>query len=152
MRYITSFMFGCALLASAAFADDSQTSSAANTAQEPDATITFSGDSVAVGVGYIWGNGKLTYEGKTYPIKLSGVSVVDVGAAHITGSGNVYNLTTLKDFNGNYAAASAGLTVGGGGSAAVLRNEHGVVIKLLSTTEGLRFNLSADGVNIQLAS
>ena len=152
MRYMTSLMFGCALLASAAFADDSRPSSAANTAQEPDATITFSGDSVAAGVGYIWGNGKLTYKGKTYPIKLSGVSVVDVGAAHITGSGNVYNLTTLKDFNGNYAAASAGLTVGGGGSAAVLRNEHGVVIKLLSTTEGLRFNLSADGVNIQLAS
>jgi hypothetical protein len=32
----------------------------------------------------------------------------------------------------------------------VLRNEHGVVIKLQSTTAGLRFNLSADGVDIKL--
>ena len=62
-------------------------------------------------------------------------------------------LRALDDyFDGNYTAASAGLTVAGGGSAAILRNEHGVVIKLLSTTEGLRFNLAAEGVNIKLTT
>jgi hypothetical protein len=56
----------------------------------------------------------------------------------------------LNDFDGTYTATSAGITIAGGGSAAILRNEHGVVIKLLSTSEGLRFNLSADGISIKL--
>jgi hypothetical protein len=33
-----------------------------------------------------------------------------------------------------------------------MKNEHGVVIKLLSTTQGLRFNLSGNGVKVQLQS
>jgi hypothetical protein len=56
-------------------------------------------------------------------------------------TGNVYNLEKLSDFEGNYVAATAGLTIAGGGSAAYL-NEHGVVIKLSSSTVGLRFNLA----------
>ena len=149
MRHTTVSILACALLVSAAFAGDPQTTSAANNDQ-PTATINLTGGSVAAGIGWVWADGDLTYQGKKYPIKLSGVSVVDVGAARITATGSVYNLTTLKDFDGNYTAASAGLTIGGGGSAAILRNEHGVVIKLLSTTEGLRFNLAAEGVNIKV--
>jgi hypothetical protein len=45
---------------------------------------------------------------------------------------------------------AAGATVGGGVSVAYLKSEHGVVIKRHSTTAGLRFNLSADGVHITL--
>ena len=62
----------------------------------------------------------------------------------------MYNLKGLQDFDGNYSAVTAGLTIAGGGSVAYLKNENGVVIKLVSTTEGLRFNLSADGVHIKL--
>ena len=152
MRHMTVSALACALLVGAAFADDPKSTPAVNTDQQPDATINLTGGSVAAGIGWVWGQGELTYQGKKYPVKLSGVSVADVGAAHITATGNVYNMTTLKDFEGNYTAASAGLTVGGGGSAAILRNQHGVVIKLLSTTAGLRFNLSADGVNIKITS
>ncbi len=47
-------------------------------------------------------------------------------------------------------AVTAGATVGGGATVAYLKNEHGVVIKLHSTTVGLRFTLSADGVHIRL--
>jgi hypothetical protein len=43
-------------------------------------------------------------------------------------------------------------TVAGGGTAVYLKNEHGVVIKLVSTEVGLKFNLSADGVHIALKS
>jgi hypothetical protein len=84
--------------------------------------------------------------------QISGVSLVDVGAANISASGHVYNLKNLADFSGNYVAMTAGMTVAGGGSAAYLKNEHGVVIKLHSTDVGLRFNLSADGVKVKLAS
>ena len=62
----------------------------------------------------------------------------------------VYNLKNIQDLNGNYVAASAGLTIAGGGWADYLKNEHGVVIKLLSTSRGLRFNLSANGMKVQL--
>jgi hypothetical protein len=33
-----------------------------------------------------------------------------------------------------------------------MKNEHGVVIKLLSKTTGLRFNLSGSGIKVQLKS
>ena len=150
MRHTTIAVLACALLAGAAFADDSGKDSSAKAAEDPDATINLTGGSIAAGVGYVWGNGDLVYKGKTYKFKLSGVSIVDVGAAHITASGVVYNLKDIANFNGNYATATAGITVAGGGSAAVLKNQNGVVIKLLATTEGLRFNLSADGVSIKL--
>jgi hypothetical protein len=121
-----------------------------NTAGQPDATIELTARSVAVGIGYVWGHGHLIYQGAKRPFKLSGISIVDVGASHITASGVVYNLQDIHDFDGNYTTVSAGLTIAGGGPAVVLRNQHGVVIKLLTTAEGLRFNLSAEGVNISL--
>ena len=82
--------------------------------------------------------------------RLSGLSIVDVGVANVTGSGVVFSLKNLQDLNGNYGAATAGLTIAGGGSADYLKNEHGVVIKLLSTSRGQRFNLSANGMNVKL--
>jgi hypothetical protein len=121
-------------------------------ADDANATLDLTGGAVAAGVGFVWGHGDLTFQGKKHPFKLSGLSIVDVGAAHLSSSGVVYHLKDLNDFNGTYTATSAGITVAGGGSAAILRNEHGVVIKLLSTTEGLRFNLSADGISIKLKS
>ena len=153
MRHLTVPMLACTLLAGAALADNSPTNLTSNAAeQQPNATIDLTGGTVAAGIGYVWGHGHLIYKGARRTFKLSGVSIVDVGASHITASGVVYNLTRLQGFSGNYASVSAGLTIGGGGSAVVLRNEHGVVIKLLSTAEGLRFNLSADGVNIKLTT
>ena len=152
MRQLTVSMLACALLGGAAFADTSETHSTTNAADEPNATVDLTAGSFAAGIGFVWGHGDLIYKGSKHRFKLSGVSIVDVGASKITASGVVYNLTTLSDFSGNYTAVSAGLTIAGGGSAVVLRNEHGVVIKLLSTAEGLRFNLSADGVAINLRS
>ena len=73
-----------------------------------------------------------------------------MGATNITASGDGYNLKTLSDFAGNYVAVSAGLTVAGGGSAAYLKNEHGVVVKLRTTDVGLKFKFAADGVHVTL--
>jgi len=142
MRYLTLCVLACALLTGAAFADNSE--------DRPDALLELSGSNVAAGIGYLWGSGDLTFLGSKHPFKLSGVSAVDVGAAHLKASGVVYNLKNLNDFSGTYTAVSVGLTVAGGGSAAILRNEHGVIIKLHGTTRGLNFNFSADGVNIKL--
>lgn len=118
----------------------------------PSAYVWLSGGSVALGIGYAWGHGTVYYskDQKEHKFKLSGVSVADVGGASITAEGEVYNLSKLSDFSGNYTAVTAGLTVVGGASVAYLKNDNGVVIKLHSQTSGLRFNLSADGVHITL--
>src|ERR1700730_12713138 len=118
----------------------------------PSAYVWLSGGSVAIGIGYSWGHGTLynSKDQKQYKFKLSGVSVVDVGAAGITAEGEVYNLASPADLSGNYSAVTAGLTVIEGGSVAYLKNDNGVVIKLHSQTGGLRFNLSANGMHITL--
>ena len=150
MRHKTVSLLACALIATAAFAQDSQTDQSTDSAEQPDATVDLTAGSFALGVGFVWGNGTLKYQGAESTFKFSGVSVIDVGGAHIKASADVYHLQNLQDFNGHYTIASAGVTVAGGGSVAVLRNEHGVVIKLHATSAGLRFNLASEGVNIKL--
>jgi envelope integrity protein A len=125
--------------------------SVAQAAEEtPDATLKLSGGSVAVGVGYSWGGGTLTYKGKDYPITVKGLSVGDVGASQVEASGSVYNLKSLKDFDGNYTAATAGATVAGGASASTMKNQNGVTINLVATTQGLKFTFAASGVDLKI--
>jgi hypothetical protein len=149
MRTLAVTVMACALFSGATLAEDS-TQAPSRTGAEPDATVELSGGAIAAGIGYEWGHGDVLYQGQKHQFNLSGISIVDVGAADISASGVVYNLKNLQDLNGNYVAASAGLTIAGGGSADYLKNEHGVVIKLLSTSSGLRFNLSANGMKVQL--
>lgn len=113
-------------------------------------TVTFSGGAVAVGIGFQWGSGTLTYQGRQYSFRLDGLSVVDVGATRITGSGTVRNLRNVADFSGNYVSLTAGAAVAGGGSATTLRNQNGVVIDGIATTQGVRLTLAPGGVNITL--
>jgi hypothetical protein len=115
-----------------------------------DGTVALTAGSVAAGIGYVWGKGTVNFAGESHSFGIRGVSALDVGAAHIEASGDIMHLTTLKEFEGHYSAFGAGLTIAGGGSAVYLKNEHGVVIKLLSKTTGLRFNLAAGGVRVRL--
>ena len=48
-------------------------------AETPDAVIELSGGSVAAGIGYTWGSGTLIYQGKRYPLTISGLSLASVG-------------------------------------------------------------------------
>jgi preprotein translocase subunit SecG len=117
---------------------------------ETSGTLTLESKSIAIGVGVSWGDGILTYRGKQYPFSVSGLSVVDLGVSKVTARGNVANLKNLQDFNGNYAAAGAGATVGGGAGAAVMRNQNGVEIALTATTQGVKLSLPVAGVDIKL--
>lgn len=152
MRKLVPSAVICALLCSVALANSDESSSPVASDALPDATASFTGGSVAAGVGYAWGHGKLDYQNTGHRFTISGLSIVDVGAAHISAVGYVYNLKNLGDFAGSYSAVGAGGTLGGGGSVAYLKNEHGVVIKVQSSTEGLRFNLAASGVTVKLKS
>jgi hypothetical protein len=115
-----------------------------------DATLTMSEGQVAVGIGFNWGKGVLSYKGKEYPFKVKGLSVVDIGITKATSSGKVYNLKKLEDFNGNYTAASAEGTLAGGAGALTMKNQNGVVIDLVSTTTGVNMKLSIEGVSLTL--
>jgi hypothetical protein len=92
----------------------------------------------------------LTFHGQQYPFKVSGLSVLDVGATGISGTGTVRNLRNIADFSGNYVAFSAGVAVAGGGSVTSLRNQNGVEINDVSTAQGVRLTLAPGGVNITL--
>ena len=116
----------------------------------PDATLRLSAGSVAVGIGVNWGSGTLSYHGKEYPVDVKGLSVGDVGVTKIEASGSVYNLSNLDDFDGNYTAVGAGLTVAGGAGAAAMKNQHGVTVELVSTTQGVRVAVGGAGVDMHL--
>lgn len=118
---------------------------------KPSATLRIDSKSVAVGVGVEWGNGTLSYGGKRHSFSVDGLSVGDVGASKITAVGNVYHLGKLSDFEGQYAAAEAEGTVGGGAGVTTMRNANGVVINLHSTTRGFKFKAGPDGIKITLA-
>ena len=119
-------------------------------AKKPDATLTLSEGTVGVGIGFSWGKGTLSYQGKTYPVKVEGLSVGDVGIQRATATGDVYNLKKLADFNGNYTAGAAGATIGGGAGITAMKNQNGVVIELKSTTQGANLKLAAEGLKLTL--
>ena len=119
-------------------------------AKKPDATLKLSEGSVAVGIGYSWGKGTLTYKGKTYPFKVEGLAVGEVGVTRATATGNVFDLKKLEDFSGNYAAGGAAGTVGGGAGISAMKNQNGVTIELKSTTQGANLKLAAEGVKFTL--
>jgi len=118
--------------------------------KKPDAKLTLSEGSVAVGIGYSWGKGTLTYKGKTYPVKVSGLSVGELGVTRASATGNVFNLKKLADFDGNYAAGGAEGTVGGGAGISAMKNQNGVVIELKSTTQGANLKLAAEGIKLSI--
>jgi hypothetical protein len=119
-------------------------------AQSTTGTLQLTEGSVAVGIGFSWGHGTLTYQGKKHRVKVEGLSVGEVGIAKATARGKVSNLTKLADFDGNYTAAAAGATVGGGAGATIMKNQNGVVIELHSTTRGASLKLAASGIKLTI--
>ena len=118
--------------------------------KKPDATLKLSEGQVALGIGWSWGKGVLTYKGKDYPFKVEGLSVGDVGVTKADAVGNVYNLKKRSDFNGTYTSAAAQGTLGGGAGVSTMKNQNGVVINLESTTQGVNVKLAGEGVKFTL--
>ena len=119
--------------------------------KKPDAMLKLTDRDVAIGVGFSWGKGMLSYKGKTYPVKVEGLSVGEVGVNQAEAVGSVYNLKQLEDFSGNYTAAGAAGTVAGGAGITAMRNQNGVTIEMKSTTQGASLKLAAEGIKLSLA-
>ena len=142
-RMLGTVLLGCAIALSATCVRAAET-------RKPDATIELAEGSVGVGIGYSWGSGTLSYKGKKHKFKVEGLSAGDVGARKVSARGTVYDLKKLEDFSGTYTAAQAGATVGGGGGAAVMKNQNGVEMRVTSTTQGIGLKLGAEGVKVTL--
>lgn len=118
----------------------------------PDASISVQGSVAALGIGYMWGHGTLTWQGRQIGFHVRGMDIGDVAVARVRAEGLVYHLGCVADLAGQYTAASTGAAILRGQSAAVMQNEHGVVIEIESRVTGLRFNLAASRLRISLDS
>ena len=121
-----------------------------NASDAPDATISYTGNTIAAGVGYSWGYGVLHFKGTDYRFTGNGLSLATVGVSSGDASGNVYHLTKLEDFPGTYTGVGAGATIAGGASVFTMKNQNGVVINVTSLTRGLQFTLAGSGVTLAL--
>jgi hypothetical protein len=121
-------------------------------AKKPDGTVSFDATQFALVLGGSTGGGTLTYKGKTYDFKLSGLTAgINVGVTKIEAAGEVYDLTDVAKFAGTYTQWDASATLGGGAGGLYLKNENGVVMKLVSHNKGFQLNVgSANGVKVTM--
>lgn len=124
----------------------------ADEAKAPDGKVTISQTDFALILGGSVGGGKLTFKGKDYDFKVGGLTVgANVGVSKADAAGEVYDLKDIKDFPGTYTKLDTGITLGGGVGGLRLKNEHGVIMRLVSRTQGLQLNVaSATGVKVTM--
>ena len=116
----------------------------------PSGTVTLQAKAAAVGVGFTWGDGILTFRGHRYPFEVKGITVADVGFSRLSGRGRVYNLKRVEDFSGTYAASTGEATLGRGLAGQILVNTAGVQLRIDNVTRGARLSGSADGIQLTL--
>jgi hypothetical protein len=126
------------------------TTAAAAEKVAPSGKVSIESTSIAAGIGVSWGDGKLSFNGKTIPFSVDGLSLVDWGITKASAVGEVYNLTEVSKLAGNYVAAEAGFALAGGMGGMVLRNQNGVVIHLRSVSQGAKLQLGPSGLKITM--
>jgi len=97
------------------------------------------------------GNGVLTYRGKTYPFKISGLSFgITVGATVGRLDGWASGIHEISDFAGTYSSVGGGFALVGGVSGVHLRNEKGVTMVLQGPKAGLELAANISQITIAL--
>jgi len=101
-----------------------------------------------IGVG--GGSGTLTFHGKTYPLRISGVSLGMIGVSSADLVGRARNLRRASDIAGSYTAVGAGLAIAGGASTARMQNANGVILEVRGTKVGFSASLDLSGLTISM--
>jgi len=102
-------------------------------------------------IGGSGGHGTLTFRGRTYPLSVGGIDYGLVfGGSKTVMSGRVRHIGRPSDVAGVYAAAGAGLAVGRGPRAIILKNQKGAVLELSGRQVGLLANADLSGLAITL--
>ena len=102
-------------------------------------------------IGGSGGGGTLYFRGRAYPLSTGGIDYGLVfGGSRTVLQGRVHNIWRPSDVAGVYAAAGAGLAIGGGARAIVLTNQKGAVLELSGHQVGLMANVDLSGLAITL--
>lgn len=97
------------------------------------------------------GRGVLTYRGRNYPFRVSGVSLgVTAGASLNRLEGWASGIAQVSDFAGTYSSVGAGGTLIGGFGGVQLRNENGVTISLQGPRAGMEFATNISVIRISM--
>jgi len=105
----------------------------------------------ALMVGAGGGNGVLTYRGRDYPFRVSGLSLgVTAGASVSRLEGWASGIRQVGDFAGTYSSVGGGGAFAGGFGGVQLGNEKGVRIALQGPKAGMEFAANLSGVRISL--
>jgi hypothetical protein len=111
--------------------------------------VNFAKAGLLVGAGS--GTGILTYRGRNYPFRVSGLSLgVTAGASVSRLEGWASGIADVSDFAGTYSAVGAGGALVGGAGGVNLRNEKGVVLILKGPKAGMEFAANLSGIRISL--
>jgi hypothetical protein len=111
--------------------------------------VTFTKAGLVAGAGL--GRGVLTYDGREYPFRVSGLSLgLTVGASTTRFVGRASYLSQLNDFAGTYTAVGGGAALAGGIGGVQLKNEKGVIITLQGPKAGMEFAANLSGIRITL--
>lgn len=142
-KLFSAVCIGAALMASSA--------AMAQNAKAPSGKVVINETQFGFIVGGSVGGGELTYEGKTYKFKIGGMSLgANIGVSKVSASGEVYDLKDISKFPGTYVSLDGTVALGGGVGGMKLKNEHGVIMRLQATTQGLQLNASSSGVTVKL--
>jgi hypothetical protein len=147
--YLTSIVAGASAIILSSCATSKSGDGDAPTGT-PSASVRFEAGSAAYYASAGGGQGTLTYLGKTYPFSATAIGAGGSGAQKISGTGEVYNLTSLSDFPGTYTQVSSGYTIIRGTKNAKLTNSKNVVIYVEAKTTGLGSSTGASKLMIDL--
>ena len=97
------------------------------------------------------GIGTLAFQGRSYPLKISGVAFgATVGASRTTLTGHAFNMRAPSDIEGTYGAIGGGSALVAGGGGALLKNDRGVELLLTGVKLGAEITVAVSGVRIRL--
>jgi hypothetical protein len=129
------------------------------------AAVLFAAEAVAQAPGYVrvkfakvglmagagGGSGVLTYRGRDYPFRVSGLSLgVTAGGSVSRLEGWASGIKQVSDFAGTYSSVGAGGALVGGAGGVRLGNENGVVIALRGPKAGMEFAANVSRISISM--
>jgi len=111
--------------------------------------VVFTKAGFIVGVG--GGSGVLTFRGRNYPFKVSGMSLgATIGASTNRLVGRALNMHAPGDIAGAYSAIGAGGALAGGAGGVQLQNAKGVILQLQGVKVGVELSAAVGGVEITM--
>ncbi len=126
------------------------TNAVAEDAKKPSGTVSIDETQFGFIIGGSTGGGVLTFNGKQHDFKIGGLSLGTVGVSKVAAEGEVYDLKDISKFEGTYTKLEASITLAGGVGGLHLKNQHGVIMRLTSRTQGVQLKIGLDGMKVSM--